>query len=108
MFRDSSGNFQTLFNSFENLISAMLQSPYNVRATKVTGAASKAEVWVNVRWGWYVVPLVLVLASTAFFVTTVMQSSRKSNLFKTSLVSMLVLGHNGIAGGNVAAPQNGK
>lgn len=100
---DTNANFTQLFRGMADVLSGVIQGPYNINATKVTGVSYRAEVWVNVSWGWFIMPLSLLLATLAFSTGTMLLSRSREYLFKTSLVPYLLLGGKEIVGAGVAA-----
>lgn len=93
--QNTNGNFTQLFHGIADAISTVIQSPHNPNVTNITAVAYGPEVFVQVRWAWFVMPLALVFASISFLVATILQSRCRSYLFKTSLLPMLFYGVEG-------------
>ncbi len=72
------GNFTKLITGYADVISTIFQSPFNSDSVKITGDTFETEVWVTVRWIWFVLPLFLVVTSTAFFLSTLLFSYKKT------------------------------
>lgn len=88
----SFGNWTQRFHHLADILSVIIQAPANPNATNVTGQAYEDEIYVNVHWGWIIMPISIVVISGLFLILTVVESSKKSYLFKTSIIAVLFHG----------------
>lgn len=89
------GNWTELTRRMASALSAVLSSPGNVDARNITGEAYGQEVFVQVQWLWLIGPLSMVVLSILVLVLTIVKSSRKPYLFKTSIIAVLFHGLEG-------------
>ncbi|KAF2796181.1 hypothetical protein K505DRAFT_1967 [Melanomma pulvis-pyrius CBS 109.77] len=89
------GNWTELTRRIASALSAVLSSPGNLDARNITGEAYGQKVFVQVHWPWLIGPLSMVILSVIFLVLTIVESSRKPYLFKTSIMAVLFHGLEG-------------
>jgi hypothetical protein len=75
-----------------SVVSSVLSSSGNLDAKNITGEAYGQKVFIEVRWLWFSGPIAMVLFSVVFLVLTIMKSSKKEYLFKTSILAILFHG----------------
>jgi len=68
----------------------------NPNATFVKGTARMPETYVKVRWGWLLIPLIEATLATILLITTIILT-RNTALLKTSLITLLVHGIDGLS-----------
>jgi len=90
--RTINGNWTEFTGRLASALSSILASPKNSEAKNVTGEAYGQEIYLEVRWRWIIGPLSMVFVSTVFLVLTIVSSSRKQYLFKTSILAVLYHG----------------
>ncbi|KAK1917399.1 hypothetical protein P3342_000112 [Pyrenophora teres f. teres] len=56
----------------------------------VTGQAFFTEKYVTVRWGWLTFPLLLLVLSLLFLVSTIIKTSKDNNIWKSSSLPTLI------------------
>jgi hypothetical protein len=87
---NSPGNDYTLF--YERVaaqLSAVLQSQANPDVANITGVAYGAEIYVQVNWLWFILPLALLASCLLIVVLSIWDSSRKSYLFKNNILAAI-------------------
>ncbi|KAL9109886.1 MAG: hypothetical protein Q9187_008116 [Circinaria calcarea] len=95
---DSVQAFMGLSNYDALMSSIALSMTNNIRkqsnnTVKVPGDAWRTEAFIHVAWAWLTLPIVLVIFTLVFLVTTIWQSSdRGSRLWKTSTLPLLYHG----------------
>ncbi|KAJ8107390.1 hypothetical protein OPT61_g8900 [Boeremia exigua] len=89
---ESQDGWEGLFGRISEVLTQGMQSRYNPNATKLRGAAYGSEVFIRVRWVWFVVPVLLVLAANGFLVATILRSRGSPFLFKNSVMAVLFHG----------------
>ena len=75
-----------------DVMTQVLQSPSNPSATRLYGPAYGSEVFIGVRWTWFIMPLLLVMASSIFLAMTIYRSRKSPYLFKNSVMAVLFHG----------------
>ncbi|KAJ4361846.1 hypothetical protein N0V83_010787 [Neocucurbitaria cava] len=73
------------------VISSLLRRSQNAKPSNIIGNALMMETHVHLRWEWVTLPIVVVLASVAFLVLTVLESRTGQQLFKSSVLVGLLL-----------------
>ncbi|KAF2010546.1 hypothetical protein BU24DRAFT_467165 [Aaosphaeria arxii CBS 175.79] len=83
------------FERVAGAMTNMLQSTASPNHVNVTGWAMRNETRYQVRWEWFIMPLLLVLLSAVFLVLTAWKSTKKPYLFKNSNIALLADGLDG-------------
>ncbi|KAJ4292629.1 hypothetical protein N0V90_009292 [Kalmusia sp. IMI 367209] len=91
-FNDTDIDFEQLFTDFASVVSHYIQSDWNPDRINVTGTVYATAVFADVRFAWFVAPLLIIFMSMVFFTTTVSRDRNRSYLFKTSLLPVLLHG----------------
>ena len=91
----SSADWVRFFERIAEVYTQTIQSPYNPDARRVEAQAYGLEVFVRVRWAWFIMPLLIVLASNVLLGLTMYQSRKKPYLYKNSILSTLFHGLEG-------------
>ncbi|KAF2736246.1 hypothetical protein EJ04DRAFT_575549 [Polyplosphaeria fusca] len=86
------GNWSLLFQKISEEMSRVIQSSINPYASNITGEAYGAEMFVRVRWQWFVWPVAMTLASVVLLAATIRGSMEKEYLFKNSVLAVLYHG----------------
>ncbi|KAI8940576.1 hypothetical protein NX059_001851 [Plenodomus lindquistii] len=84
-------NSTVLFQRLAREVSSMIQSSANLNATNITGIAYGTELYVRVRWPWLIVPALTIIASTTILCLTMLDSNKRSYLFKNKILAALAL-----------------
>ncbi|KAL1610498.1 hypothetical protein SLS60_002167 [Paraconiothyrium brasiliense] len=92
---DTNGDFKSLFDGIADVVSTVLQHPDNPRSASVAGPAYASQTFVEARWEWLILPLVLLTATICLLVATILQSRSRLYLFKTSLLPSIFAGFEG-------------
>jgi hypothetical protein len=88
--KDGPGSNYTLF--YERVaaqLSAVLQSRANPFIANVTGIAYGTEIYVQVNWLWFILPLVLLASCLIILILSIWDSSRKEYLFKNNILAAI-------------------
>jgi hypothetical protein len=94
--RDSPpGNWTHRFEKIAAAITNLVQSKENPNSTDITTSVSKEEIFVVVRWPWFILPLTTVLVTFLFLALTIAKSRSQPYLFKTSIMAVLFHGLEG-------------
>ncbi|KAF3039846.1 hypothetical protein E8E11_002822 [Didymella keratinophila] len=72
-------------------MSVLLQSPSNPQIQNITGVAYGAEIHVQVRWIWLILPLATFLASVVLLVLSMLDSSRREYLFRNKILAAIAI-----------------
>jgi hypothetical protein len=91
----ANGDWNIVSKRIAAVISSVVQSPRNPEARNFTGDAYGQEIFVHVRWIWLSGPLFIVTLSIVLLIITIITSSRKQYLFKTSILAVLFHGLEG-------------
>jgi hypothetical protein len=84
-----------LWARLSDVLSEVIQSPINPNATRIYGDAYGPEIFLRVRWEWFIMPLFLVVASNVFLCLTIFHSRKHPYLFKNSVMAILFHGLEG-------------
>lgn len=88
--KDSPGNNHALlYESIAAQLSALLQSQANPSIANFTGTAYGTEIYVQVNWLWFILPLVLLTSCLIILVLSIWDSSRKDYLFKNNILAAI-------------------
>lgn len=68
------------------VISSFMRGSQNEKVTNLTGAAFSMETYVHVRWEWFILPTIIVLASVTFLIVIALKTHSKEQLFKSSVL----------------------
>ncbi|KAJ4294215.1 hypothetical protein N0V90_007905 [Kalmusia sp. IMI 367209] len=98
---DTNGDFKSLFDGIAEVVSTVLQHPDNPRSVSVAGPAYASQTFVEARWEWLILPLILSIATICLLVATILQSRSRPYLFKTSLLPAIFAGFDGKNGMNI-------
>jgi hypothetical protein len=85
-------DWEQLFERMSDVMTQVIQSPLNPHSTHLYGPAYGDEVFIRVQWAWFIVPLLLVVASNIFLAMTIHQSRKNPYLFKNSTMAVLFHG----------------
>ncbi|KAH7116104.1 hypothetical protein B0J11DRAFT_584137 [Dendryphion nanum] len=85
-------NWTQRFEEMASICSGILQGRFNPNSTNVSAAAYGDAVFIDVHWVWMGLPLSLVVFSVLVLVSTMLESSRKRYLLKTSILAVLYHG----------------
>lgn len=96
------GNWTNRFHKIADSMSLIIQNSRNPNTTKIAAEVFSEQVFVRVRWAWFVLPLSVVLTSILFLFVTIFQSRTKPYLFKTSIIAVLF---HGLEGWDISAVQ---
>ncbi|KAL9617965.1 MAG: hypothetical protein Q9160_007270 [Pyrenula sp. 1 TL-2023] len=95
-FLQKSDSVVPFFNSIATVSTALIRcSQANPQVKNRSGEAFGPEVYVRVRWEWFLMPLSIVLLSGIFLVLTVVQSWNRHTRFRSSIVAALFHGLEG-------------
>jgi hypothetical protein len=100
----SFGNWTQRFYHLADILSVIIQATTNPNATNVTGQAYEDEIYVHIHWGWIIMPISIVVISGLFLTLTIVESGKKSYLFKTSIIAVLFHGLDGWNVSNLPTP----
>jgi hypothetical protein len=98
----ANGDWNIVSSRLAAVISSVVQSSTNPEARNFTGDSYGQEIFVNVRWIWLSGPLFVVFLSVVILILTIINSSRKQYLFKTSILAVLF---HGLEGWNISDSQ---
>ncbi|KAF2470249.1 uncharacterized protein BDR25DRAFT_343429 [Lindgomyces ingoldianus] len=93
--RINPGNWTNRFNRLAAALSTVIQGPSNPDAKNFTIEAYGDVIYVEVRWCWMILPLSTTILTVIFFASTVIRSTRKPYLFKSSILALLIHGLEG-------------
>jgi hypothetical protein len=82
-------NYTLLYERIAAQLSAILQSQANPSIANITGIAYGTEIYVQVNWLWFILPLVLLASCLLILVLSIWDSSRKDYLFKNNILAAL-------------------
>lgn len=82
-------NFTLLFQKVAEQVSAVLRTQSNPDITNFTGTVYGTEIYVQVNWLWFVLPLVLLASCLIILVLSIWDSSRKDYLFKNNILAAI-------------------
>ena len=88
----SFGNWTSRFHHLADIMSLMIQATPNPDAMNMTSQVYEDEIIFHVHWGWMIMPISIVIASSIFLLLTIVKSSKKPYLFKTSILAALFHG----------------
>ena len=80
-------NYTLFYERVAAQVSAVLQSQANPGITNITGIAYGTEIYVQVNWLWFILPLVLLASCFLILVLSIWDSSRKGYLFKNNILA---------------------
>jgi hypothetical protein len=96
------------FERISDVFTQTLQSPFNPNATRIYGDAYGPEIFVRVRWPWFIMPLSLVLASNILLCLTIYHSRKSRYLYKNSIMAILFHGLEGWEAHELLPVQQGR
>ena len=82
-------NFTLFHERIATQVSALLQSQLNPDLVNFTGVAYGTEVYVQVRWMWFILPIVMMVSSLLIVMFIVGDSGRKDYLFKNNILAAI-------------------
>lgn len=104
----SDNGVRNVVRTFENIAAAMTQTMRTTAGQVATGTATSLEPYVHVKWGWLVLPLILVVMTGSFVLWTAWQTRRlKVPLWKTDALAVVLHGLNGERWRHVDGAVNG-
>jgi hypothetical protein len=92
---NSTTDWVQFFDHMAEVFTQVVQSPYNPRAKRLAMPAYGSEVFVRVRWVWFIMPLSLVVASNIILFLMIHRSGKKPFLYKNSILATLFHGLDG-------------
>ncbi|KAF2870097.1 hypothetical protein BDV95DRAFT_608119 [Massariosphaeria phaeospora] len=93
------GNWPEMFDRLAVILHDVVQSSGNPSTRNNTAIAYDSDLFVSVHWPWLIIPLSIVALAIIFLILTVVHSSRKPYLFKSSILPVLF---HGPLGGDMA------
>ncbi|KAJ4371858.1 hypothetical protein N0V86_008412 [Didymella sp. IMI 355093] len=96
-------NFTLLHERIADEISKLFQSSANPNITNITGTAYDQELYVRARWAWFVLPLLMFSASVVILALTILNSRKRTYLFKNKILAALAFQLDGWDGGEYGA-----
>jgi hypothetical protein len=78
-----------LWERISDVITQAIRSPANPNATRIYGEAYGPEIFVRVRWEWFIVPISLVVGSNIFLCLTIYHNRKNPYLYKNSVMAIL-------------------
>jgi hypothetical protein len=88
MMRQNQESAETLSKRVTTVLNSLIvDKRSNVAAETLRGYALGTETYVRVRWGWAILPCVIVVSSFLFLAMTVSKSKRKEQLYMSSALT---------------------
>ncbi|KAF3029136.1 hypothetical protein E8E12_000509 [Didymella heteroderae] len=82
-------DYTTFYKRVAAQMTKVLQSPANPNMVSFPGVAYGTEIYVQVRWLWLILPLVLLASTLLIVVLSIWDSSRKNYLFKNKILAAI-------------------
>jgi len=92
---NSTRDWENLLERIAEIFTQIIQSPYNSNATRIHGEAYGPEIFVRVRWVWFIMPLSMVVASGFLLGIMIYRSRKTPYLYKNSILATLFHGLDG-------------
>ena len=91
----SNGNWSVVVEDITKVTGDFLRSSGNRDADRNKGKAWGPQPFIEVKWVWLILPLSLIVLSVGFLTLTVVQSRKKTYLYKTSVLAATLHGLEG-------------
>lgn len=91
----SNGNWSVVIEDITKVAGDFLRSSGNSDADNIPGKAWGPQPFIEVKWAWLILPLSLIVLSVGFLTLTVVQSRKKTYLYKTSVLAATLHGLEG-------------
>lgn len=91
---DPNSGWEDVFTRIAPVASGYMGS-FGWSTSTVIGRVYASQTFFRVTWGWLVMPFLMVFGSTAFLIATAVYSSRKTYLFKNSVLAAMRYGVDG-------------
>jgi len=77
--------FSEMVTNMVAVLSTLMLSGSNLAVKTISGESQVTEMYVKVRWPWFLMPLAIVICATALFTLTVLQSGNTRSFLNPRL-----------------------